>query len=158
MSEIVQYSPLRSNKERIPLGDSVPLMGPLSVYLETTNICNFKCVFCPESFASYSEISGGFFRLSSDDFSRVADQLAEVGTVKTLNFYMMGEPFANRDLLSFVSEAKRKKVAERIIVTSNGSLIKPKLYDDLCKTQLDTFASPSTAQMKRSSGRARPVR
>jgi MoaA/NifB/PqqE/SkfB family radical SAM enzyme len=109
MSKITSYSSLRSNKERIPLGESVPLMGPLSVYLETTNICNFKCVFCPESFTNYSEISGGLFRLSSDDFSRVADQLAEVRTVKTLNFYMMGEPFANKELLSFVSEAKRKK-------------------------------------------------
>ncbi len=30
-------------------GLSRSLAGPLTVHIETTNICNFRCVYCPQS-------------------------------------------------------------------------------------------------------------
>ena len=54
----VPYSLLRQ-APRVNLVESVPLPGPMAVYLEVTNICNFKCVFCPESFDNYEEKAGG---------------------------------------------------------------------------------------------------
>lgn len=50
------YSALRK-APRIDLVSSIPLAGPLAVYVEPTNLCNFKCVFCPESFANFKEQS-----------------------------------------------------------------------------------------------------
>jgi len=47
----------------------------------------------------------------------------ELGGVKTLNLYMMGEPFVNKNLADFIRIAKRKKIADRVIITSNGSLL-----------------------------------
>lgn len=131
-----KYSLLRE-KKRIDLLSAVPLSGPMSIYIETTNICNFKCKFCPESFENYKEKSGGLFKMDAASFIRIADQIKEIGTVKTLNFYMMGEPFANKNLISYVNYAKNNNVASRVIVTSNGTLLNEDKYKDLCETNLD---------------------
>lgn len=130
------YSSLRGNN-RIDLNESVPLSEPLTVYVEPTNICNFKCVFCPESFADYKETAGGHFQLSLDDFKIIAQQVKQLGTVKTLNFYMMGEPFVNRRLTQFIALAKQEAITDKLIVTSNGTLIKPGIYGDICDSGLD---------------------
>ena len=134
--KMLPYQSLRKQK-RIDLVEQIPLRGPLSIYLEPTNVCNFKCLFCPESFADYKEKAGGLFQLSLDDFKAVAAQIKAIGTVKTLNFYMMGEPFGNRHLPEFVAIAKRDNIAERVIVTSNGTLIKPAKYREICESGLD---------------------
>lgn len=132
----IDYSDLRK-KPRVDLARSIPLAGPLSVYIEPTNICNFKCRFCPESFSSYQEDAGGLFTMSQADHGSIIDQLKEFGTVKTLNYYMMGEPLVNKDLFNMINEAKIKNVSERIILTSNGSLLLPKTYKEICDSGLD---------------------
>ena len=130
------YSSLRG-QTRIDLASAIPLAAPLTIYLEPTNICNFKCTCCPESFENFKQLSGGHFQLSIDDFNLVATQIKELGTVKTLNFYMMGEPFVNKQLTQFIATAKREAIANRVIVTSNGTLIKPPIYQSICDSGLD---------------------
>ena len=130
------YSSLRT-LGRIDLAEAIPLPGPLTIYLEPTNICNFKCVYCPESFDNYKEVVGGHFQLSLDDFKAIAKQIKDLATVKTLNFYMMGEPFVNKQLTQFISIAKSEAIAEKVIVTSNGTLVKPHLYQTICDSRLD---------------------
>ena len=50
---------IKSNKDnRINLCEKIPLAHPLVIHLETTNKCNFRCKFCPESDANYSQLSG----------------------------------------------------------------------------------------------------
>jgi len=130
------YSSLRV-LNRLDLTKAIPLAGPLTIYLEPTNICNFKCVYCPESLDNYKEAAGGRFQLSLDDFKAIAPQIKDLGTVKTLNFYMMGEPFVNKQLTQFVSIAKAATISERVIVTSNGTLVRPHIYKDICDSGLD---------------------
>lgn len=101
---------------------SRPLPHPLTVYLETTNVCNFRCTYCPESLEDYWK--QGFFQLSIPGFERICDQILELGQLKTLNLFVMGEPFVNKNLTDMIALAKAKGVAERIIVASNGSLLK----------------------------------
>jgi hypothetical protein len=45
------YASLRSGN-RISLADTSPIAAPLTIYLETTNICNFKCIYCPDTLAA----------------------------------------------------------------------------------------------------------
>ena len=134
--EQVPYSQLRQQK-RQPLSEIIPLKGPFTIYLEPTNICNFKCVFCPESFSDYEEKSGGLHQMSYEDFVHIADQIKRMGTVKTLNFYMMGEPFVNKQLIQFIAYAKQQNIAERVIVTTNGSLLTESKYNDIIHSGLD---------------------
>ena len=122
MTDNSTYSKLRS-QPRVSLRDAVPLRAPFALYVEPTNICNFKCVYCPESFSDFEERSGGLHRLDLGAFERIADQVLDLGGVKTLNLYMMGEPFVNKHLPEFIRIAKHKNIADRVIVTSNGSLL-----------------------------------
>src|SRR5664280_3571791 len=103
--------------KRIELSQLVPLPGPMTIFLEPTNICNFKCVFCPESFSDYKEQAGGLFQLSLPDYQMVAREIKELGTVKVINFYMLGEPFVNKRLPEFITIAKRDSVSERVTVS-----------------------------------------
>jgi len=135
----MNYSDLRK-AHRISLRDEVPLSYPLAIYVEPTNKCNFKCKFCPESFEDYSEISGGFSQLTLDEWMLISAEISNLTNgkgVKTLNFYMMGEPFINKQLLTFVGDVKKQGLSEKVIVTSNGSLIKPAIHNDLIESGLD---------------------
>ena len=132
------YSTLRSESKRVSLAEASPLPHPFTIYLEPTNICNFKCTYCPESFDDYEEQAGGLFRMDLRQFERVCDQILELGRLKTLNFYMMGEPFVNKSLPDFIAMAKDRNVADRVIVvTSNGTLLDAKMAKRVIAAGLD---------------------
>lgn len=101
----------------INLVDAVPLLGPLAIYLEPTNNCNFRCVYCPESFKDYEDKAGGLFQLQPDDFTRIADQIKDIGTVEILNFYMMGEPFAHKHLMRHIRLARQRGTCTSLLTT-----------------------------------------
>lgn len=116
------YSKLRS-QPRVSLVTSIPLPAPYTIYVEPTNACNFKCIFCPESLPNYKEITGGTKRLSMETWFNIQRDIIELGHLKTLNFYMLGEPFLNKDLLGFVRLARNSNIADRICITTNGSML-----------------------------------
>ena len=122
MLDKVPYARLRQTP-RVVLKDAVPLRAPFTLYVEPTNICNFSCVYCPESFDDFEQRSGGLHRMDATAFARIADQVAAMGGVRTLNLYMMGEPFVNRALPDFIRIANDRGICDRIIVTTNGSLL-----------------------------------
>lgn len=136
--ETAVYSKLRQDPaKRLNLADASPMPHPLTIFVEPTNVCNFKCNYCPESFADYGERAGGLFRLGVPDFGRICDQILELGRLKTLNLYMMGEPFVNKNLPDLIAMAKRKDVADRVDVTSNGTLIDAAMAERVVASKLD---------------------
>jgi len=130
------YTALRQ-LPRIILEKAVPLPAPLSIYIEPTNICNFRCHFCPQAFHDYKEKSGGYFSLTPDEFDHIAVEIQSLGRPQTINFYLLGEPFANKHLLYFIQESKRRNLSHRTILTTNGSLLKPEHHAPLCTSGLD---------------------
>lgn len=130
------YSDLRKI-QRVNLADAVPLQMPFAMYIESTNICNFKCTFCPESLPDYKEITGGFNVMDLAKVEDICQQIKAMGKLKTLNFYMMGEPFSNKHMPAYIATAKKYEIADKIIITSNGSLIKPEVAEKIIDSQLD---------------------
>ncbi len=122
MTEIPPYSQLRTGR-RIALREAVPLRAPFTLYVEPTNICNFKCVYCPESFDDFEDRSGGLNRMDLAAFERLAGEVVALGGVKALNLYMMGEPFVNKALPDFVRISKSTGMTDRTSITTNGSLL-----------------------------------
>ena len=120
--QAADYGSLRAAR-RQTLTEIVPLRAPFTVYLEPTNVCNFKCSYCPVHFDDYAERSGGLNRMSLERCAQVYDEILTLGRLRTLNLYMLGEPFANRQLTEMIRVAKEKDVADRIIVTTNATLI-----------------------------------
>jgi radical SAM protein with 4Fe4S-binding SPASM domain len=132
---LVPYTEL--SKSRVALGDMLPLRMPLSMYVEPGNRCNFKCTFCPESFADYEAQAGGLRSLSFEDFSKVCADIKALGRLKVLRLYMLGEPLLHKDLPRFIRHAKASDVAERIEVTTNGTALTTKTSRELIEAGLD---------------------
>ncbi len=131
----MNYTSLQT--KRIDLSANIPLQKPFTIYIEPTNICNFKCNFCPHSLENFKEESGGVFSLSEKSFNIILNQIKEFQKISTLNLHYMGEPFVNKNIIKFISLAKKANISKNVIVTSNGSLIKEKIFYDLCKSNLD---------------------
>ena len=131
----MNYTSLQS--ERIDLSTHIPLVKPFTIYIEPTNICNFKCKFCPQSLENFREESGGVYSLSEQNFYIILEQIKEFQKISTLNLHYMGEPFVNKNIIKFIRLAKEANISKKIIVTSNGSLIKENIFSDLCKSNLD---------------------
>ena len=127
----------RTKLQRMNLLESVPLRGPLTVHIEPTNICNFKCTFCPESFSNYKEKSGGLFQLSLENFNHIANELKTLPKLKQLNFFMMGEPLVNKNISKIISQSKEMDLSEWYMVSTNGSLLTKEKFKDLCDSGLD---------------------
>lgn len=86
------------------------------VYLEISNICNLKCSFCPGT----KRVP---MRLSVDQFTMLLKKLQP--WTDFLYFHLMGEPLCHPNLEMLLSIAG--DLGFRVILTTNGTLIKSKL-------------------------------
>ncbi|MCF0149114.1 MAG: SPASM domain-containing protein [Clostridium sp.] len=82
------------------------------IYIETTNICNLSCNFCPKTSREL-----GF--MSTDDFKEIINKVK--GYTNHIYLHLMGEPFLNKNLGSFLQIAKEANI--KVNITSNGTLI-----------------------------------
>jgi len=135
--EILTYVDRTQKNERINLLNNIPLQGPLLVHLEPTNVCNFKCRFCPESLDDYKDQAGGLFNLSLEHYTKILNELKKMPKLKSLNFFMMGEPFANKNILKFVKMASSANISETYMISTNGALLTKEKYSDICKSGLN---------------------
>ena len=77
--------------------------GPVSVFIEPTNVCNLRCPLCACGSDTLTRPKG---RMSIEAFMRVIDILP--GSVSELYLWGQGEPFMAPDFLSMVAYASAK--------------------------------------------------
>ena len=130
------YDALRK-APRTDLNDTFPLSVPLALYVEPTNVCNFRCVLCPESFPDYQARAGYYQRMSMPLYEKIVADILEMGRIRSLKLYFEGEPLLNPDLPLMVSMAREAGIADRIEVTSNGSLLNARRATELIEAGLD---------------------
>jgi radical SAM protein with 4Fe4S-binding SPASM domain len=133
---MLPYSKLRDAK-RASFVDQLPLSSPWAMFVELTNRCNFKCKFCPESIDDYEERVGGISVMSFENFRKICADILDLGRLKVLRFYMLGEPFLHAELPEMIAYAKEHGVAERIEVTSNATAITAKNCQRIIDSGLD---------------------
>jgi hypothetical protein len=95
--------------------DRAPRM-PDIVQIESTNICNAKCVFCPRD-----EMHRRQGIMTVELFRKIVDECAELG-ITHIRMHNYGEAFIDRKLVEKVRYAKQKGIRE-VGMISNGSLI-----------------------------------
>src|SRR6476620_8262907 len=105
--------------------DRAPAL-PEIVQIESTNICNAKCVFCPRD-----EMHRRQGVMDFDLFRKVVDECAALG-ITHVRVHNYGEPFLDRELVEKVRYAKHKGIAE-VGMISNGSLI----TEDIARGMID---------------------
>lgn len=105
---------------------------PEIVQIESTNICNAKCVFCPRD-----EMHRRQGVMSFDLFRKITDECAALG-ITHLRVHNYGEPFLDRHLTEKVRYAKQKGIPE-VGMISNGSLITEKIARGMIEAGLDAI-------------------
>jgi len=98
--------------------------------LEITNICNFKCLYCP-----YPGLNAEPRQMKKEDVFRAIDDLAEVsvGKLEYLELNVLGEPLIHKDLIEIIDYSRRKKI--KIKLVTNGSLFTRENIDAILKAQ-----------------------
>lgn len=111
--------------------DAAPRL-PEIVQIESTNICNARCVFCPrdQMHRRQGVMDDVLYRKIVDDCASLA-----IGHVRLHNY---GEPFVDRHLADKVAYAKQKGIAE-VGVISNGSLIDERVARGVIEAGLDAI-------------------
>lgn len=116
---------LRAGRERAP-------RLPEIVQIESTNICNAKCVFCPRD-----EMHRRQGVMEMGLFTKIVDECAALG-ITHLRVHNYGEPFLDRGLVEKVRYAKAKGIAE-VGMISNGSLITEEIAQGMIDAGLDAI-------------------
>ena len=116
---------LATGRERAPI-------LPEIVQIESTNICNAKCVFCPRD-----EMHRKQGVMSRELFRKVVDECAALG-ITHVRMHNYGEAFLDRYLTEKVRYAKEKGIGE-VGLISNGSLITDKVARGIIDAGLDAI-------------------
>jgi hypothetical protein len=125
-----QAKPLRrlllaTGRERSPI-------LPEIVQIESTNLCNAKCVFCPRDDMHRTQ---GI--MSFELFRKIVDECADLG-IAHVRVHNYGEPFMDRRLSEKVRYAKQKGIRE-VGMISNGSLITEHVAREIIESGLDAI-------------------
>ncbi len=116
---------LKAGRERTP-------RWPDIVQIESTNLCNAKCVFCPRD-----EMHRRQGVMDMDLFKKVVDECVTLG-ITHVRVHNYGEPFLDKQLVEKVRYAKERGIAE-VGMISNGSLITEDIAQGMIDAGLDAI-------------------
>ena len=132
---------VKEGAARIRLAEALPLDTPLSVHIDPTNACNFKCTFCPTGDpALLKSVGRRVANLKLADFKKIVDGMAAFPQpLKLLSLFKDGEPLLCKTLGEMIAYAKDSGVVETVGVTTNGSLLTRARAVELIEAGLDTI-------------------
>ena len=137
---------------RESLAGLLPLSFPISLNIESTNLCNLQCFFCPRE-----ESSKGIGSMDFEIFRKVIDECAEKGPLKLINLHKDGEPLAHPRIFDMVRYIAETGAAEDFGFTSNGILLDERREKKLLAAGLNkiSFSIDATSEnaYERSKGR-----
>ena len=105
---------------------------PEIVQIESTNICNAKCVFCPRDDMARRQ---GVMEMPL--YRKTVEECAALG-ITHVRMHNYGEPFIDRDLVEKVRYAKSLGIRE-VGMISNGSLIDDAVARGMIEAGLDAI-------------------
>ncbi|MBI9113155.1 radical SAM/SPASM domain-containing protein [Maridesulfovibrio ferrireducens] len=134
-----EISPRIHLEGRTALQDVIPLESPFLVFIDPSNICNFKCTFCPtgnEKLLQKTARKKNVMTLKI--FKKIIDDIGHFpNKLKVLRLYKDGEPFLNPNLEKMVEYAKKNSNIQRVETTTNGSLLTPKRSKAIINAGID---------------------
>lgn len=134
MEDKNNFTIITKNNRRI-LRDILPLEKPLSIMIEPTNFCNFRCRPCAHGQEKNRNDLKPFMHMDFNLYDRIIENLREWEgpKLKLLRLTALGEPFMHPQMCEMIKIAKDADIAEKIDLFSNGSL----LTEDICKKLVD---------------------
>jgi hypothetical protein len=122
------FRDLHGRREPPPLWQMLPQSIPYGVMIDVTNLCNFRCPFCPTGSRAALALARPPGTMNFELYRKVIGDLGELTDrcrrkVHHLQLYKDGEPLLNSQLPDMVRLARQTEVADSIEVTTNGSLL-----------------------------------
>lgn len=124
------------NKDRLCLGEKLPLDTPLSIIVDVSERCNFKCNYCfrskdkDESW-DYAAKNG---LMPMEIFRRSVRQMSEFPQkIKSVSLSGHGEPLCNPNIIEMVHYLRTSGVTERIEMHTNASLLSEEKAKDIAR-------------------------
>ena len=103
---------------------------PIEVSIELTNVCNFSCIFCPQSDGNHLDRLGRNF-LSVNEADYMLQKLRSFGYKrKLIHWTLDGEPFVNRRFKDIFIKAKQYGFTVQHFAT-NGYFLDDKTLNEL---------------------------
>jgi radical SAM protein with 4Fe4S-binding SPASM domain len=106
-----------------------PLRSLLTVELNTTELCNRDCVFCPRS--DPEVYPNRNLRLSLECATKVADDLAALGFQGRVSFSGFGEPILHKGFTGLIEAVRARLPRNQIDTNSNGDKLTARIIASL---------------------------
>lgn len=121
------------------LAESLPLATPYTIGIDPTNLCNFKCTFCPTGHkALLKSIGRPAGVMDYGLFTSIIDGIKGFPSkIKRLYLYHEGEPLVNKQLPKMLAYAKQSDIAEMVQTTTNAALLTPDVAEKLLDADFD---------------------
>lgn len=131
MAEFEQW---RETK-RTPLRDVAPLDTPYNILIETSSLCNARCIYCAHSQKEDPVYKGN---MSSEIYEKILQDVREFPhRIKLFEMFAYGEPLCNPMLADMISRAKKAGVVDKIAFTTNGLLFNRDNIDAILESGVD---------------------
>jgi MoaA/NifB/PqqE/SkfB family radical SAM enzyme len=136
--EEMRFNSPRS-QHRIDLASAIPLPAPFLVYVDTTNICNFGCHFCPTGDpAVLKQVGRPKGTMTQELFDKIVGDFREFGVpIKRLFLAKDGEPTLDKRMPALIRQSKEAGIAEMLTINTNGSRLSPEMCHALVDSGLD---------------------
>jgi GTP 3',8-cyclase len=135
--------PFTGVDDRLKLSKVIPLDTPFTLNIYSSNACNFKCIYCVQSLDHKILASKYNFKrdtMSLDIFNKIVIQAKMFpDKIKLVSFMGQGEPLLNPNLPEMVRITKEAKVADRVDIVTNASLLTNQKTDELIESGLDVL-------------------
>lgn len=124
------------NEDRLCLGEKLPLDTPLSVILDISERCNFKCNYCFRS--GRKDENWGYTAknnlMSMNLLQRAVEQLSAFPQkIKSISLSGHGEPLCNPDIAAMARYLREYSITERIEMHTNASLLTEKTAREIAR-------------------------
>ena len=124
-------------EKRKDLKKVIPLLTPYVIQIDPVNICNFRCIFCPSGDPELvKKKKKGFMDYKL--YKKIIDDLMGFeNNIRCIKLWKDGEPLLNSKISDMISYAKNANIADKIELTTNGSLLNESLSKQLINAGLD---------------------
>lgn len=146
MSLCMKLKPYNKQEGNItPLSEMLPLPTPFSILIDPTNICNFRCSFCPTGNQSLLDEVGrpkgymdiNLYRKIINDISLLCT--SSHSRITRIHLYKDGEPLLNKELSSMIAYTKQMNVSDSVETTTNAAALTKSKSDELIDSGLDVI-------------------
>ncbi|HJX51627.1 MAG TPA: radical SAM/SPASM domain-containing protein [Polyangia bacterium] len=108
-----------------------PREVPRLVAIETTNACNAKCAFCPNSIMNRDRAA-----MSDDLYRKIIDDCASF-QVQAIEPFLNGEPLMDPQIVPRLQYLRERLPATKLRLYSNGFALVPERVDELQGVGID---------------------